>query len=95
MADVLVVGGGIIGLTAAMRLRERGAAVTVWTPEDPARTVSAVAAAAWYPTRTGFDERILAWAAATYDQFRRDAFDRVPGVLVRETRNLERSGATG
>jgi D-amino-acid oxidase len=94
MADVIVVGGGIIGLTAAVRLRERGADVTVWTPEGPERTVSAVAAAAWYPTRTGFDERVLGWAAATYDQFRRDAFAGAPGVLIRETRNLERSGAT-
>lgn len=94
MVDVIVVGGGIIGLTAALRLCERGAEVAVWTPQDPVRTVSAVAAAVWYPARTAFDPRILRWAAASYDQFRRDAFERVPGVLLRETRNLERSGTS-
>ncbi|MFI7601968.1 FAD-dependent oxidoreductase [Actinoplanes sp. NPDC049681] len=95
MADVIVVGGGIIGMTAAVRLRERGADVTLWTPVGPTETVSAVAAAAWYPTGLRFAPRVLDWAAATYECFRRQAHDGVPGVLVRETRNLERDGATG
>ncbi|MFI5938474.1 FAD-dependent oxidoreductase [Actinoplanes sp. NPDC051494] len=95
MTDVVVVGGGIIGLTAAVRLLERGAGVTVWSPDDPAGTVSEVAAAVWYPTRTTFDPRVLDWATTTYREFRRQAREGVPGVLVRETRNLERGGATG
>lgn len=94
MVDVIVVGGGIIGLTAAVRLCERGADVTVWTPAGPEQTVSAVAAAVWYPAHTIYEPRILAWAAATYDLFRRQALAGIPGVLVRETRNLERDGAT-
>jgi D-amino-acid oxidase len=95
MADVIVVGGGIIGLTAAMRLRERGAAVALWSPVDPADTVSSVAAAVWYPTRTDYDPRVLTWAAGTYQVFQRQARERVPGVLMRATRNLERDGSTG
>jgi D-amino-acid oxidase len=95
MADVIVVGGGIIGLTAAMRLCERGADVTVWTPFGPEATVSAVAAAVWFPSHTHYEPRVLAWAAATYDQFRRQAFAKIPGVLVRTTRNLERDDAVG
>ena len=95
MADVIVLGGGIIGLTAATRLRERGADVTLWSPVEPRDTVSAVAAAVWYPTRTAFDPRVLEWARATYEHFRRQARDGVPGVLVRETRNLERDGSEG
>jgi len=95
MADVIVVGGGIIGLTAATRLRERGASVALWSPVDPSGTVSAVAAAVWYPTRTDYHPRVLAWAADTYDEFRRQARARVPGVLMRPTRNLELSGDTG
>ena len=95
MADVIVLGGGIIGLTAATRLRERGAGVTLWSPVEPRDTVSAVAAAVWYPTRTAFDPRVLTWARATYEHFRRQAHDGVPGVLMRETRNLERDESTG
>jgi D-amino-acid oxidase len=88
VTDVVVVGAGIIGLTAAIRLAEAGADVAVWSPLDPVDTVSAVAAAVWYPTRTAADPRVLAWAAATYDEFTRQAARGVPGVLLRPTRNL-------
>ncbi|HEU4348807.1 MAG TPA: FAD-dependent oxidoreductase [Actinoplanes sp.] len=89
MTDVIVIGGGIIGLTAAVRLRQAGAAVRVWSPVGPAETVSAVAAAIWYPTRTEFDPRVRAWGRTTYDEFTRQA-GTAPGVLLRRTRNLER-----
>ncbi|WP_306215074.1 FAD-dependent oxidoreductase [Actinoplanes sp. RD1] len=95
MVDVIVVGGGIIGLTAAVRLRERGAEVALWSADDELDTVSAVAAAVWYPTRTAFDPRVLAWATATYTEFVKQAADGVPGVLLRETRNLERGEPAG
>lgn len=89
MADVIVVGGGVIGLTAAVRLREAGVDAEVWSPVDPADTVSAVAAAVWYPTHTDYDPRVLAWGRATYDEFTRQAARGVPGLLLRPTRNLE------
>ena len=89
MTDVVVVGGGIIGLTAAVRLRAAGADVEVWSPVDPSRTVSAVAAAVWYPTHTDHAPRVLAWGRATYEEFTRQAALGVPGVLLRRTRNLE------
>jgi D-amino-acid oxidase len=88
MADVIVVGGGIIGLTAAVRLRAAGADVEVWSADDPLGTVSAVAAAVWYPTRTAFSPRVLDWAAAAYDEFTRQAAAGRPGVLLRRTRNV-------
>ena len=88
MTDVVVVGGGVIGLTAAIRLTAAGADVAVWSPVDPLDTVSAVAAAVWYPTRTAADPRVLRWAADTYDEFTRQAAAGVPGVMLRRTRNL-------
>jgi D-amino-acid oxidase len=90
MTDVVVLGGGIIGLTAAVRLGEAGADVTVWAPDDPQDTVSSIAAAVWYPTRTDYDPRVLTWAGRTYDEFTRQAADGAPGVSLRPTRNLER-----
>jgi D-amino-acid oxidase len=89
MADVIVIGGGIIGLTAAIRLTQAGADVQVWSPVGPERTVSSVAAAVWYPTHTDFDPRVQAWCRASYDEFTRQARTGVPGLLLRPTRNLE------
>lgn len=89
MADVIVLGGGIIGLTAAVRLQQAGLAVTVWSPVGPERTVSSVAAAVWYPTRTDFDPRVRDWGAVSYAEYTRQAAAGVPGVRLRPTRNLE------
>ncbi|XTZ15057.1 FAD-dependent oxidoreductase [Micromonospora echinospora] len=95
MGDVIVVGGGIVGLTTAVRLQERGARVTVFTADPPERLVSTVAAAVWYPTHTDADPRVLRWAATTYEEFRRQAADGVPGVLLRRTRMFQRQAADG
>jgi D-amino-acid oxidase len=90
VVDVIVVGGGIIGLTAAVRLQERGARVTVWAAHAPETIVSSVAAAVWYPSHADADPRLVDWARATFHVFRRQAGDGVPGVLMRDTRMLLR-----
>ena len=89
-ADVLVVGGGIIGLTAAVRLRERGARVALLSADPPEDTVSAVAAAVWYPSHTDADPRVLRWATETHAELGRQATAGVPGVVARPTRMLLR-----
>ncbi|WP_033344857.1 FAD-dependent oxidoreductase [Catenuloplanes japonicus] len=91
MTDVTVVGGGVIGLTAARRLREAGARVTVIAADPPEETVSTVAAAVWYPTHQEADPRVLRWSATAYEEFTRQARDGVPGVLLRRTRMLLRA----
>lgn len=78
-ANVTVVGAGISGLTCAVLLQEHGHAVTVVTADEPAGTVSRLAAAVWYPTRTAADPRVLSWARRTYDELTAQAAAGVPG----------------
>jgi len=88
MPDVVVAGAGIIGLTTAIRLQAAGASVQVWSPDDPLDTVSAIAAAVWYPTRTDFTPQVRDWALASYHEYIRQEAAGVPGLLLRPTRNL-------
>ncbi|MFC3573920.1 FAD-dependent oxidoreductase [Streptomyces yaanensis] len=60
--DVIVVGGGVIGLTTAIVLAENGRRVRVWTREPAGRTTSAVAGAVWWPYRIEPESRVGAWA---------------------------------
>jgi D-amino-acid oxidase len=91
MNDVVVVGAGVVGLTCAARLLEAGTRVTLVTADEPARTVSAIAAAVWYPTHLLGDPRVLAWARATFDELATQAAHGVPGVVMRPTRMLLRA----
>ncbi|GAA3923047.1 FAD-dependent oxidoreductase [Streptomyces gulbargensis] len=61
-SDVIVVGGGVVGLTTALTLVERGLRVRVWSREDVAATTSAVAGALWWPYRIEPAARAGAWA---------------------------------
>ncbi len=92
MTEVTVLGGGIIGMTAAIRLQQRGAQVTVVCAAGLLETVSAVAAAVWYPTHTDPQPRLQKWAQRTYTEFLHQADAGVPGVLLRRTRMLIRTG---
>lgn len=66
-----MLGAGVSGLSCAVRLVEAGARVRVWTREMPAQTVSAVAAALWFPYAAGPRARVLAWARVTYRELLR------------------------
>ncbi|HLL83248.1 MAG TPA: FAD-dependent oxidoreductase [Longimicrobium sp.] len=87
MAEVLVIGGGVSGLSCGVRLREAGLAVTLCTREPPHRTTSSVAAAVWYPYKAWPEELVGRWAAETYGELL--GLARVEGSGVRVRAGLE------
>ncbi len=65
MAEVRVIGAGVIGLSCAVRLLEAGHTVTVLTEKDPQQTTSRVAGALWYPYLAAPVDRVTAWGVQT------------------------------
>ncbi|MGW0994480.1 FAD-dependent oxidoreductase [Streptomyces sp. NPDC002523] len=59
---MIVVGGGIAGLTTAVVLAESGRRVRVWTREPAEHTTSAVAGGLWWPYRIEPELLVGAWA---------------------------------
>ena len=92
MADVVVAGGGIIGLTSAVRLLEAGHRVKVISAHPPEQTVSSIAAAVWYPTHFDADDRLLRWGQQALAELARQAGEGVPGLTMRASRMLLRGG---
>jgi D-amino-acid oxidase len=89
---VVVVGSGISGLSCAQALLRDGHDVTVVTADPLARTTSHLAAAVWFPTAAGPAEAVARWGSATYDVLAAEAAAGVPGVVMRESLVLLRSG---
>jgi D-amino-acid oxidase len=83
-ADVIVVGCGVIGLTAALHMREEGLDVRIVTAALPLETTSSVAAALWYPYKAYPEDRILSWGSRTFEVLENLANVPESGVLMRE-----------
>lgn len=94
MFDVVVLGGGVIGLTTARRFQQQGAQVCVVTSRPVEATTSHLAAAVWYPTGVDADPEVLRWAGRTFEVFARQAVEGTPGVRMCPTRMLQRKEAT-
>jgi D-amino-acid oxidase len=82
--DAIVIGCGVIGLTAALSMRESGLDVRIVAAALPSDTTSSVAAALWYPYRAYPEDRVLSWGKRTFEVF--EDLARVPesGVRMRE-----------
>jgi len=77
---VAIVGQGVMGLTSAVRLRESGFRVTLFSREPFGQTTSMAAGAYWGPHKTYPAERVLDWAKTTYDEYSRQRRDPQSGV---------------
>jgi len=80
--DVIVVGAGVIGLTVAVCLAERGQRVEVRTDREPARTTSAVASAMIGPMIAAPDSLVGRWEKASVEQFTALAGVDRTGVMI-------------
>lgn len=88
---ITVVGAGIIGLSAALRLRRAGHRVTIFTEDPPERTTSSVAAALWLPYLVYPEDKALRWSETGLAVLRRLADDPATGVRLRRGRELYRN----
>lgn len=91
--DITVLGGGVIGLTTALKLQYEGHRVTIRTWKVHPDVTSDRAAAFWSPYRIGEDERTFSWIAETYVEL--EKISRVPGsgVSMIPLRKYLRDGA--
>src|SRR5258706_15286638 len=84
-ADVIsVVGAGVSGLTCGIALREAGIDAHIIAREDPLHTVSAVAAAVWYPLRGEMDDATQRRMAVSYEAFLSLASVEDTGIVLRD-----------
>ncbi|MFB7336813.1 FAD-dependent oxidoreductase [Streptomyces adustus] len=67
--EVIVIGGGVIGLTTAVVLAESGRQVRVWTRDPVERTTSAVAGALWWPYHIEPVASARAWALRSLEVY--------------------------
>lgn len=82
--EVLIIGGGVAGLSAALVLLEAGYDVQVAARELGEGTTSAVAAAFWYPYRAYPEDQVTRLAAASLRRFTALHADPATGVLQRD-----------
>ncbi len=80
----LVLGAGVNGLTTAIRLREAGWDVALWSERPPAETTSAVAPALCLPYKVFPPDRVLRWATHSFAVFKDLAEVPAVGIQMRE-----------
>jgi D-amino-acid oxidase len=82
VARVIVVGGGVSGLSSAISLREAGHDVTVVSKDYLRGTCSWVATAIWHLFWVNIDDRVERWGAGTLKELLRLAGDPRTGITL-------------
>lgn len=93
MAEVTVVGGGVVGLTSALELARAGHEVRCVRDQPVAETVSAVAGGLWFPYHVEPRDRVVAWGAVALARFADLSGDPASGVVMSEGLLVERGPA--
>ena len=93
MAEVVVIGCGVIGLSTAVLLREAGLDARIVAAEPPEGSTSSVAAAIWYPYKAYPERDVLRWGRRTFEVLRELAAAPETGVRMREGVELRRGRA--
>ena len=87
VADVVVVGAGVVGLTTAISLAEAGVGTRVMAAEPPSKVTSVAAGAIWGPVTCGPAERCYEWSRTGLDVL--TALAAEPSAGVRPLRGRE------
>jgi D-amino-acid oxidase len=81
-AEVKIIGSGVSGLTTALVLQECGYTVSIISGDHYKDTVSANAAAIWFPYEARPIEKVINWSYQSYKKFKKLAEDPKSGVSI-------------
>ncbi|MEP2446418.1 MAG: FAD-dependent oxidoreductase [Balneola sp.] len=93
-AEIIVLGSGVSGLTTALTLLENGYDVRIIAREHFNDTVSANAAAVWFPYKALPVEKVVKWSNLSYVKFKELAGIPESGVSIIPFRVIEPSDET-
>ncbi len=83
--NLLVIGGGVNGLSTGICLLEEGYDVTIFSEEFSPNTTSDVAAALWYPFLSAPIEKTDVWGARTYEILKLLSAEDETGIEMTQT----------